>query len=254
MNSAKKQLNINLYRKRRYKPLYKKFINLKKNIQYRRKLVFYNFKKLKWQKFQNYMRKINFGNPTKNFVMFDHNRHNISTFFRYIFKKKFQYKLTTKKKFILFYGFLTEKYFKKSLALSLKNSKINNNKIKLNLFLIQNLEKRLDVTLYRSHFSSSIRGARQLISHKHVQVNKKTVKSNSYILKKGDLVEIKSKKHHLITSNVKNNHLWPIVPKHLHINYKTFQILIFQDIKTTNFTTHFPFWLDLNTLTNYYNC
>jgi len=251
MISAKKQLNINLHRKRRYKPLYKKFINLKKNIQYRRKLIFYNFKKLKWQKFQNYIRKISFGNPTKNFVMFDHNRYNISTFFRYIFKKKFQHKLITKKKFILFYGFLTEKYFKKHLNLGLRKTKTNR---KLNFFLIDKLEKRLDVVLYRSHFVPSIRAARQLISHKHVLVNKKTVKSNSYILKKGDLIEIETRHHDLIIANIKNNHLWPLIPKHLNINYKTFQILVFQDVKISNLTTHFPFWLDLNTISNYYNC
>ena len=41
-------------KKRRHKPLYKKFLNLRKNVQNRRKLL--KFKKRKWQKLVNYLK------------------------------------------------------------------------------------------------------------------------------------------------------------------------------------------------------
>lgn len=111
--------NKNLFRKRRYKPLYKKFVNLKKNIQYRRKLFFNNFKKWKWQKFFKYVKIVN-KNSKKIFIMYDHNKYSISVYFKYIFKKKFQYNMQVKKKFSLFYGGLLTNYLKRSINLTLK--------------------------------------------------------------------------------------------------------------------------------------
>lgn len=238
MFSEEKKFNVNLYRKRRYKPLYKKFISLKKNVQYRKKLVSYAFRKRKWQKFQEYIRKISLGDRRKNFVAFDHNRFNISTFFKYVFKRKFANALLVKKRVSLFYGGLKKEQLKRKAS--------KRSSTQFNLFLIENLEKRLDTVLYRSHFAASVRNARQIISHKQIFVNNAIVSNKSYTLKKGDLIRIKTKSHNLMVKNIKNNHLWPIPPKYLQINYKTFQIVFQGDFKI-NLATHFPFWLDLNT-------
>jgi small subunit ribosomal protein S4 len=54
------------------------------------------------------------------------------------------------------------------------------------------LESRLDAVVYRMNFASSIFGARQLVSHKHIRVNGKTVNIPSYILKEGDEIELKA--------------------------------------------------------------
>jgi ribosomal 50S subunit-recycling heat shock protein len=59
--------------------------------------------------------------------------------------------------------------------------------------------------------------------HKNVKVNNKIVTKNSYILKPGDLISIDQKLHKLILNNVYNSHFWPIPPKYLDINYKTFE-------------------------------
>jgi small subunit ribosomal protein S4 len=233
----------NLYRKRRYKPLYKQFIELKKNVQYRRKIFFNYFKKLKWQKFLRSL-KIRTKSPQKNYILIDHNRYSIFTFFKLKFKKKFGYKRLAKKKISLFYGGLLKKYFRRALIVSKKTFQLVNT----NFLIIEIFEKRLDSVLYRSHFTNSIRGARQLIIHGHVFVNKKLVTTNSYVLKQGDFIEINKKFHNLIENNLKSTHKWPVPPKYLQINYKTFQIIFHDNIQLTNLSTHFPFKLDLNTI------
>lgn len=60
-----------------------------------------------------------------------------------------------------------------------------------NLLLL--LERRLDNVAYRLGFASSRSDARQLILHRHVLINGKSVNIPSYIVKPGEIVEIKEK-------------------------------------------------------------
>ncbi len=53
------------------------------------------------------------------------------------------------------------------------------------------LESRLDTAIYRMTVAPSIFAARQLVGHGHVLVNGKRVNIPSYILKIGDIVELK---------------------------------------------------------------
>ena len=169
------------------------------------------------------------------------------------FKKKYLNKIQVKKSISLFYGGLLEKYLKKQINISLKKTTYSRKNFgNINLFLIKILESRIDTVLYRSFFTLTIRSARQLITHGHVFVNKKVVKTNSYILKKGDLIEINPKYHKLIYTNIQRSFIWPIPPKYLLINFRTFQILFNENIENTNFSIHFPFWVDINTLIKYY--
>ena len=59
------------------------------------------------------------------------------------------------------------------------------------------LESRLSSILYNSGLVPTIFSARQLISHKHVLVNGKTVNISSYIVKVGDVVTLKEKAKNL---------------------------------------------------------
>jgi len=52
--------------------------------------------------------------------------------------------------------------------------------------LLQLLERRLDNVIYRSCFSSSLSGARQMVSHKFVKVNGRRVNIPSYQISEGD--------------------------------------------------------------------
>lgn len=57
--------------------------------------------------------------------------------------------------------------------------------------LLQLLERRLDNTVYRLGFASSRSQARQFVTHGHFLVNGKKVNIPSYLLKVGDVVEMK---------------------------------------------------------------
>ena len=57
--------------------------------------------------------------------------------------------------------------------------------------LIKLLEARLDNTVFRMGIAPSRPGARQLVSHKHIEVNGQAVNIPSYSLKPGDVVTIK---------------------------------------------------------------
>lgn len=59
--------------------------------------------------------------------------------------------------------------------------------------LLQLLESRLDNVIYRMGFGSTRAEARQLVSHKAVMVNGKTVNIPSYQVKAGDVVAIREK-------------------------------------------------------------
>ena len=73
--------------------------------------------------------------------------------------------------------------------------------------LLQLCESRLDNVVFRMGISNSRRGARQLVSHRHITVNGEIVNIPSFILKPGDLVAVreKSKSVESITSSLKNS-------------------------------------------------
>ena len=55
------------------------------------------------------------------------------------------------------------------------------------------LETRLDNVIFRMGFARTRREARQIVGHRHVLVNGKQVKVPSYLVKAGDVIEIKEK-------------------------------------------------------------
>ncbi len=75
--------------------------------------------------------------------------------------------------------------------------------------LLQLCEARLDNTVFRLGISPSRRGARQLVSHKHIAVNGEIINIPSYTLKDGDVVSVREKSKSLeaiqnsLTANTK---------------------------------------------------
>ena len=55
------------------------------------------------------------------------------------------------------------------------------------------LESRLDSVVFRMGFARTRREARQIVDHKHVLVNGKQVNIPSYLIKAGDVIEIREK-------------------------------------------------------------
>lgn len=85
--------------------------------------------------------------------------------------------------------------------------------------LIKLLERRLDNVVFRLGFASSRKQARQLIKHRHILVNSHLVDIPAYLLKAGDVVQIKekSKKLDLVHNSLKrvkdNTYGWLTIDK-----------------------------------------
>lgn len=73
--------------------------------------------------------------------------------------------------------------------------------------LLQLLEARLDNVVYRLGIARTRRGARQLVSHKHITVNGEVVNIPSYHVQPGDVVGVreKSKSLEAITDSLAGN-------------------------------------------------
>ncbi|TSE11116.1 MULTISPECIES: 30S ribosomal protein S4 [Aquimarina] len=73
--------------------------------------------------------------------------------------------------------------------------------------LLQLCESRLDNVVFRMGLANSRRGARQLVSHRHITVNGQQVNIPSYQLRAGDVVGVreKSKSLEVIQNSLANN-------------------------------------------------
>jgi small subunit ribosomal protein S4 len=59
--------------------------------------------------------------------------------------------------------------------------------------LIGLLERRLDAVVYRAKFVPTVFSARQFVSHGHINVNGRRVNIPSYLVKEGDVIEVREK-------------------------------------------------------------
>ena len=94
--------------------------------------------------------------------------------------------LREKQKVKRMYGLLEKQfhsYYKKSAA---KKGSTGENLLKL-------LETRLDNVVYRMGFGSTRAESRQLIAHKAIMVNDKTVNIPSYLVNPGDVISVREK-------------------------------------------------------------
>ena len=63
--------------------------------------------------------------------------------------------------------------------------------------LIQQLERRLDNVAFRLGFAISRRQARQVVRHGHVEVNGRKVNISSFLVRDGDVIEVREKSKQL---------------------------------------------------------
>ncbi len=93
--------------------------------------------------------------------------------------------LKAKQKLKGYYGNISEKQFRKyyAEATRMKGDASAN--------LIGLLERRLDAVVYRSKFVATVFAARQFVNHGHVRVNGRRVNVPSYLVKVGDVIEVK---------------------------------------------------------------
>ena len=125
-----------------------------------------------------------FSNPRKNYVPGQHGPN------QRIKLSNYGIQLREKQRIKYLYGVLEKQfrnYFKKAAA---KKGATGENLLIL-------LESRLDNSLYRLGFAPTRRSARQLVVHKHILVNNKTVNIPSYSLKAGDIIQVREKSRKL---------------------------------------------------------
>ena len=103
----------------------------------------------------------------------------------------FGVQLMAKQKLKGYYGNIGEKQFRKYYeeAVRRKGDTSEN--------LIELLERRLDVVVYRMKFAITPFAARQFVSHGHVMVNGKRVNIASYLVRDNDVVEVREKSKQL---------------------------------------------------------
>ena len=101
-------------------------------------------------------------------------------------KKKSEYatQLQEKQKLKFIYGIL-EKQFATYFDIASRQQGITGEN------LLRLLERRLDSVVFRLGFASTRRDARQLVSHCHFTVNGKKVNIPSYLIKAGDVIEVR---------------------------------------------------------------
>ena len=101
-------------------------------------------------------------------------------------KKKSEYatQLKEKQKLKFIYGVL-EKQFATYFDIASRQQGITGEN------LLRLLERRLDSVVFRLGFASTRRDARQLVSHCHFTVNGKKVNIPSYLVKAGDVIEVR---------------------------------------------------------------
>ena len=99
--------------------------------------------------------------------------------------------LMAKQKLKFYYGNIGEKQFRKYYdeAVRRKGDTSEN--------LIEILERRLDAVIYRLKFAITPFAARQFVNHGHVTVNGRKVNIPSFLVKDGDLIEVREKSKQL---------------------------------------------------------
>ncbi|MFT8790830.1 30S ribosomal protein S4 [Komagataeibacter saccharivorans] len=103
----------------------------------------------------------------------------------------FSVQLMAKQKLKGYYGNIGEKQFRKYYdeAVRRKGDTSEN--------LIDLLERRLDAVVYRMKFAITPFAARQFISHGHIMVNGRKVNIPSFLVRDGDVIEVREKSKQL---------------------------------------------------------
>ncbi len=95
--------------------------------------------------------------------------------------------LHAKQKLKGYYGNITERQFRRYYEeASRKTGDTGEQMIGL-------LERRLDAVIFRAKFAPTPFSARQLVSHGHITINGRRITIPSYLVKEGDVIELKSK-------------------------------------------------------------
>jgi ribosomal protein S4 len=181
---------VNKNKHSRYR-LLKHFLRFRGNINKLNKVV--KFKKEKWKVFL-----FHFNQREKNrnlfYKVFDQDMHLISKFTS-LFRRRFKQNLQNKRSLNLVYPGLTERRLKREIDNSRRKVALYKANFTAVDYLIEALESRLDVIIFRSHFVLSLRNSQQLIVHGFVYINGLRVTKKNYLVKIGDVITFSRSSH-----------------------------------------------------------
>jgi small subunit ribosomal protein S4 len=113
------------------------------------------------------------------------------------------------------------------------------------------LERRLDTVVYRLNFVPTVFAARQFVSHGHVTVNGRRVTIPSYLLREGDVIEVreKSKTLALVLGTVQQPER--DVPDYLSVDAKALKGSLVREPKLAD--VPYPVQMEPNLVIEYYS-
>jgi ribosomal 50S subunit-recycling heat shock protein len=189
----------------RYRPYYKYLLSFRGTSQNQDKVL--KFKKEKWKKFL-----FHFNQREKNrnlfYKVFDQDMHLISKFTS-LFRRRFKQNLQNKRSLNLVYPGLTERRLKREIDNSRRKVALYKANFTAVDYLIEALESRLDVIIFRSQFVLSIRNSQQLIVHGFVYINGLRVTKKNYLVKIGDVITFSRSSHSRLVNYVSQSNMWP---------------------------------------------
>ncbi|MGJ3259733.1 MAG: 30S ribosomal protein S4 [Rhodospirillales bacterium] len=122
--------------------------------------------------------------------------------------------LMAKQKLKGYYGNISEKQFRKYYAEAVRRRGDTSEN------LIGILERRLDAVVYRMKFVPTVFASRQFINHGHVKVNGQKVNIPSYMVKEGDVIEVKEKSRQLPLVLLASESAERDVPDYMEVNHQ----------------------------------
>ena len=113
------------------------------------------------------------------------------------------------------------------------------------------LERRLDTVVYRLNFVPTVFAARQFVNHGHVSVNGRRVTIPSYLLREGDVVEVreKSKNLALVLGTIQQPER--DVPDYLSVDFKALKGSLVREPKLAD--VPYPVQMEPNLVIEYYS-
>lgn len=126
----------------------------------------------------------------------------------------FGVQLTAKQTLKGYYGNISERQFRRVYQEAIRRRGDSGQQ------LIGLLERRLDAVVYRMNFVPTVFAARQFVNHKHVKVNGKTVNIPSYLVKEGDIIEVREKSKQIPIVIEASTNPERGIPEYLEVNVK----------------------------------
>ena len=122
--------------------------------------------------------------------------------------------LMAKQKLKGYYGNISEKQFRKYYHEAQRRRGDTSEN------LIGILERRLDAVVYRMKFVPTVFSARQFINHGHIKVNGTRVNIPSFMVKEGDVIEIREKSRQIPMVLLATESTERDVPEYIEVNHQ----------------------------------